>query len=1333
MCNTVTRGRLWAAALILTSLISTSVMADSWIQTAPNGGLEVLNLSDAAPAVVTVLGFDQNGLQVSIETPGFALVPYKNDHGEFAVVTWPDAAPYGEIGAPLLPVVRKLFLAPPGTEVKLVASVGEQITIDETAAGMSLLVQPRQTPVEKLPGALENASFDFDAAAYDIKADYLVEAATVRELGVARGQHLWMLEVYPIGYNPASRTLTYRPNINIDLAFTNGGEPSELNPLPAVQNNVLNPDPDAMMTRGAGNYLIVVADDFEAQIAPFAAHKEAKGFDVSTYVASSSSSSAIKSYIQSLWGGPNAPDYILLVGDTQHIGYFVGGGVGSPDTDLPFTCMDGASDWYPDICIGRFPADSSSELAAILDKVMSYDNAQFADSDYLKRAVFMASQDNYTVSEGTHNWVINNYMIPNEIDCLKLYCHTYNATTQQVRDAFNEGRFWGVYSGHGGTTSWADGPAFSQSDVNNLTNEDMYSMVMSFACVTGSFTLDECFTETWILAPNKGAVGIWGSSVNSYWTEDDVLEKRWFDSIFDEDDDVPMEFGPTFVDTLYRYLAEMGSGSTTRRYFEMYNLMGDPSLRYPGSCSDAGTVALDSGAYSCEDSEAAIIVSDCGLNTDDNTAETVTLTIVSDSEPAGEAVLLTETSPSSAEFVGAIMLSTAGGAGVLQISAGDVVSVTYYDADDGSGAPAVVTAQAVVDCTPPTILSVSAGDLEPRSAVVTIEADEPIAGVVYYGMSCGALNYTAGGGLGDPATVSLTGLLDNTTYFYAVLATDEAGNETYDDNDGICYNFSTPDIPNFYTELFESGNDLDDTTLFFTPNGTVDYYAGCAEEISELPTNPAGHASIYLSDDDYEQINLTGGAVVSLYGVDYDHFYVSSNGYITFTSGETDYTETLEEHFDQPRLSGLYDDLNPSSGGTVSWSQEDDRVVVTYLNVEEYSSGVSNTFQFEMYFNGDIRISYLGVGISDGLAGLSEGAGLDPDYYPADLSGLGACGPRPPTAIAGAASLVAQTETLIALNAVDDGLPEPASLDFVIDTLPAHGDLYDGEELIDAVPHVLAEGANEVLYRSIDWHFGQDAFQFFADDGGTPPEGGASNVAVVTIEITVPDSELLIDFPLDSDPGWACEGDWEFGAPVAGGTHNRDPRYTHSGDFIYGYNIGGDYASNMPTYCLTTAAIDCESLILCELRFWRWIGVERAPFDSATVEVSNDGDNWVELWANPDVTTADLAWTEITFDISGVADGQPTVYIRWTMGPTDDGTTYPGWSIDDVSIWGVDTGTACPGDLDGDNDVDLSDLAQLLSHYGETGAAYEDGDLDGDGDVDLADLAELLAVYGTTC
>ncbi|MFQ5805765.1 MAG: hypothetical protein ACE5I3_04865 [Phycisphaerae bacterium] len=87
-----------------------------------------------------------------------------------------------------------------------------------------------------------------------------------------------------------------------------------------------------------------------------------------------------------------------------------------------------------------------------------------------------------------------------------------------------------------------------------------------------------------------------------------------------------------------------------------------------------------------------------------------------------------------------------------------------------------------------------------------------------------------------------------------------------------------------------------------------------------------------------------------------------------------------------------------------------------------------------------------------------------------------------------------------------------------------------------------------------------------------------------------------------------------------------------------------------------------------------------------------------------------------------------------------DGTGYHE-RIEDLAfvLWGRPAGgcprPGCdPGDIDADCDVDLSDLAELLSNYGMTsGATYEDGDLDGDGDVDLTDLAMLLAVYGNNC
>ncbi len=58
----------------------------------------------------------------------------------------------------------------------------------------------------------------------------------------------------------------------------------------------------------------------------------------------------------------------------------------------------------------------------------------------------------------------------------------------------------------------------------------------------------------------------------------------------------------------------------------------------------------------------------------------------------------------------------------------------------------------------------------------------------------------------------------------------------------------------------------------------------------------------------------------------------------------------------------------------------------------------------------------------------------------------------------------------------------------------------------------------------------------------------------------------------------------------------------------------------------------------------------------------------------------------------------------------------------------------CHGDLDGDRDVDLDDLAVLLAHYGVLeGANGADGDMDCDGDIQIADLAEFLGAYGDVC
>ncbi len=243
-----------------------------------------------------------------------------------------------------------------------------------------------------------------------------------------------------------------------------------------------------------------------------------------------------------------------------------------------------------------------------------------------------------------------------------------------------------------------------------------------------------------------------------------------------------------------------------------------------------------------------------------------------------------------------------------------------------------------------------------------------------------------------------------------------------------------------------------------------------------------------------------------------------------------------------------------------------------------------------------------------------------------------------------------------------------------------------------------------------------------------PPDAPAE---VYTAEVGEVVSVLVEN--LDADPGWSTEAEWAFGQPTGGGGENGgpDPTSGYTGENVYGYNLEGDYENNLPERHLTSVPIDCTGLSGAHLRFWRWLGVERPWYDHAYVRVSNDGANWTTVWENTGQIT-DTFWIPMDLDISAVADDQPTVYLRWTMGPTDYGWPYCGWNIDDIELIGL----ICEylaGDLDGDGDVDLSDLAALLTAYGRCAGdpGYNPAaDLDNSGCVDLPDLATLLANYG---
>lgn len=58
----------------------------------------------------------------------------------------------------------------------------------------------------------------------------------------------------------------------------------------------------------------------------------------------------------------------------------------------------------------------------------------------------------------------------------------------------------------------------------------------------------------------------------------------------------------------------------------------------------------------------------------------------------------------------------------------------------------------------------------------------------------------------------------------------------------------------------------------------------------------------------------------------------------------------------------------------------------------------------------------------------------------------------------------------------------------------------------------------------------------------------------------------------------------------------------------------------------------------------------------------------------------------------------------------------------------------CPGDADGDGEVNFADITNVLANFGETyPGSTGPGDADGNGSVEFADITEVLANFGQPC
>ncbi|MHC5112922.1 MAG: S8 family serine peptidase [Planctomycetota bacterium] len=311
----------------------------------------------------------------------------------------------------------------------------------------------------------------------------------------------------------------------------------------------------------------------------------------------------------------------------------------------------------------------------------------------------------------------------------------------------------------------------------------------------------------------------------------------------------------------------------------------------------------------------------------------------------------------------------------------EIVKSTFVNLNISTGAPAAVTLMSPADgATDVARLPVLQWDTVPQGVgyVLEVSPNASFSPIEYTRTVTGTVHQVD------------TNLDLGEEYFWRVRSSNICGTGP----DSTTFGFTVIDQLDYFTEEIPGGDmDLENLTLSFVPDGSGDFYDACLTPITELPIDPAGGVVVIPGDDSSQLITIFGPPV-SLYGVAYPNFYLNSNGHITFGTPDSAPTVSLAEHFAMPRISALYNNLDPGTQGIgdVSYKVMPDRVVVTYEGVTEAGLINSSTFQIEMHFNGEIRISYLEVEVTQvAIVGLSDGTGLPVDFLATDASATPQC------------------------------------------------------------------------------------------------------------------------------------------------------------------------------------------------------------------------------------------------------------------------------------------------------------------------------------------------------
>lgn len=573
---------------------------------------------DNAKSGVSMLDQDRNRINVKMEISSIDFVPVTTPEGTFYLPRIDGFSRSFEEGEPCLPIASKLLDIPQDAKLHVKVLDYTSREIDLASYGIMDPIMPVQPPLSKSQD-FATVQFKYNQDTYK-KDKYTLPMASTKTKGIMRNIRVGNIAISPVEYYPIENKLVVYDTMTIEIKYTgaNWNKTDNLKKkhksiaFGAINSQLLNYEETTYMESDLVTYPIkyaIVADRmFETQLVPFIEWKTKKGFDVVVGYTDTigTSTSAIKSWLENMYTNATAqdpaPSFVLFVGDAQQIPSWSGSS-GSHITDLRYCEYTG--DDLPECYYGRFSAQNTSELQPQIDKTLEYEQYTMPDPSYLGEVTLVSGVDSGyapTYGNGQINYGTNYYF--NAAHGISTNVWLYPASdasgaSSDIIQTISDGVGFYNYTAHCSHTGPAD-PSFTPTNISNLTNAHKYLLGIGNCCLSNTFGTDystPCFGEAWMQAEDKGGIGWIGGSNSTYWDED-----YWFgvgsgpivaagptyaetgigayDGVFHDHGEPADQHYVTNGAIIFAgnaAVTEAGS-SRTQYYWEIYHIMGDPSV-----------------------------------------------------------------------------------------------------------------------------------------------------------------------------------------------------------------------------------------------------------------------------------------------------------------------------------------------------------------------------------------------------------------------------------------------------------------------------------------------------------------------------------------------------------------------------------------------------------------------------------------------------------------------------------------------------------------------------------------------------------------------------------